>query len=48
MRNISDKNCIRNQNIQVQSWRLLDEVEKYGMAGQATHDKVKRRMRIAF
>jgi len=44
MRNISDGSCRENQNIHFafnkffppKSCRLLDNVEKYGRAGQAT------------
>ena len=30
------------------SWDLLDNVVKYGTAGQATDDNITRRMRFAF
>jgi len=48
MRNVSDKNCRKNRKEQFmfitfffrKSCRLLDNVEKYFRAGQATDDNV--------
>jgi len=49
MRNVSDKSCRENQNthfmfntppLPEKSCRLLDNVEKYCRAGQATDDNV--------
>jgi len=46
MRNVSEKSCRGNQNTQFVSndffffFRLWDNVEKYGRAGQATDDNM--------
>jgi hypothetical protein len=55
MRNISDKSCTENQNTHFvfntfsfrKLFRLWDNVEKCGTAGQATDDHTMRRMRFA-
>jgi hypothetical protein len=49
MRNVSDKICGK-KHIYIfcqKSCRLLDNVEKYGTAGEATDDKTVWRMRFA-
>jgi hypothetical protein len=54
MKNISDKSCRENQNKKFmfnnfsrKSFRLWDNVEKYGIVRQATDDNITRRMRFA-
>jgi hypothetical protein len=54
MRNVSDKRCRENQNINFifnnvfrKSCRLWDNVEKYGGAGHATDNSITRRMRFS-
>jgi hypothetical protein len=54
MRNVSDKSCRETQNTHFtfsnffrKSCRLLDNVEKYGTARQATDGNIIRRMRFA-
>jgi hypothetical protein len=54
MRDISDKICRENQNTHFvfsnffqKSCRLWNDVEKYGIAGQAADDDIIRRMRFA-
>jgi len=56
MRKVSDKSCRENQKSHFmfnnffffrKSCRLLDKVEKYGRARQATDDSIIRRMRFA-
>jgi len=58
MKNVSEKRCRENQNTHIvfgnslpppssRSYRLWDNVEKYGTAGQATGDNIIRRMPFA-
>jgi hypothetical protein len=54
MNNISDKSCRENQNTRFifnnffpKIVPLRDNVEKYGVARQATDDNIIRRMRVA-